>query len=199
MSLRPTDEEVESLRREGLPVVLVDVVHPALPRVVIDDTLGGTMATEHLLARGHTKIGFVGDAPSPFGFTSSERRRQGMARALRRAGITRNGATRASWRRMAVSRRASLPSGCSLPDRPTAIFAASDVQAMGVLEAARAMGLRVPEDLAVIGFDDIEVAEVLGLTTVHQPLRETGRSGGRPPARRRSTETAPRRPRSSRR
>ena len=73
MSLRPTDDEVERLRRERLPVVLVDVVHPALPRVVIDDVLGGTLATEHLLARGHTKIGFVGDEPSPFGFTSSER------------------------------------------------------------------------------------------------------------------------------
>ena len=64
-----------------------------------------------------------------------------------------------------------------LPDPPTAIFAASDVQAMGVLAAARSSGVRVPEDLAVIGFDDIEVAEVLGLTTVHQPLRETGARG----------------------
>ena len=178
MSLRPTDEEVESLRREGLPVVLVDVVHPALPRVVIDDTLGGTMATEHLLARGHTTIGFVGDAPSPFGFTSSERRRQGMARALRRAGITPERRDSRSWRRTDVSTRASLAERLlNLPDRPTAIFAASDVQAMGVLETARAKGLRVPEDLAVIGFDDIEVAEVLGLTTVRQPLRETGARG----------------------
>ncbi len=65
----------------------------------------------------------------------------------------------------------------SLGDRPTAIFAASDLQAMGVLEAAAAAGLEVPKDLAVIGFDDIEVAAVLGLTTVRQPLRETGRRG----------------------
>src|ERR1700751_1564284 len=92
MSLRPTDGEVESLRREGLPVVLVDVVHPELPRIVIDDVLGGTLATEPLLAQGHPHSGFVEDEPTPFGFTSSERRRQGMARALRRAGIKRNGA-----------------------------------------------------------------------------------------------------------
>ncbi len=177
MSLRPTDEEVESLRREGLPVVLVDVVHPALPRIVIDDVLGGTMATEHLLDRGHTKIGFVGDEPSPFGFTSSERRRHGMARALRRAAIERNDALERRAPHGRDQARESAESLLRMPDRPTAIFAASDDQALGVLEAARAMGLRVPDDLAVIGFDDIEVAEVLGLTTVHQPLRETGARG----------------------
>jgi len=177
MSLRPTDEEVESLRREGLPVVLVDVVHPGLPRIVIDDVLGGTLAAEHLLAKGHTVIGFVGDEPTPFGFTSSERRRQGMARALRRAGIRRNGALEDRAPHGREHARASAERLLGLPDPPTAIFAASDVQAMGVLEAARTGGLRVPEDLAVIGFDDIEVAEVLGLTTVRQPLRETGARG----------------------
>ncbi len=177
ISLRPTDDEVESLRREGLPVVLVDVVHPALPRIVIDDVLGGAMATEHLLDRGHTNIGFVGDEPSPFGFTSSERRRHGMARALHRAGIAHSDALERRAPHGRQQARASAESLLRLPDRPTAIFAASDEQAMGVLEAARAMGLRVPEDLAVIGFDDIEVAEVLGLTTVHQPLRETGARG----------------------
>ncbi|MEA2286685.1 MAG: hypothetical protein QOJ21_2728, partial [Solirubrobacteraceae bacterium] len=62
-------------------------------------------------------------------------------------------------------------------DRPTAVFAASDTQAIGVLEAAGACGLRVPEDVAVIGFDDIEVAALLGLTTVRQPLRQSGAHG----------------------
>ncbi len=61
-----------------------------------------------------------------------------------------------------------------LPEPPTAIFAASDVQAMGILETAYARGARVPHDLAVVGFDDLEVAATLGLTTVRQPLRETG-------------------------
>ncbi len=77
MSLLPTEDEIDALRREQLPVVLVDVRHPDLPRVVIDDVRGGEMATEHLLAKGHTKIGFVGDEPTPFGFTSSEQRRDG--------------------------------------------------------------------------------------------------------------------------
>jgi LacI family transcriptional regulator/LacI family repressor for deo operon, udp, cdd, tsx, nupC, and nupG len=145
--------------------------------VVIDDVLGGTMATEHLLDRGHTTIGFVGDEPTPFGFTSSERRRQGMARALRRAGIRRNDALERRAPHGREPARSCAEALLNLPDCPTAIFAASDVQAMGVLEAARARDLRVPEDLAVIGFDDIEMADVLGLTTVRQPLRETGARG----------------------
>ena len=64
-----------------------------------------------------------------------------------------------------------------LPDRPTAVFAASDIQALGVLEGARALGIDVPGDLSVVGFDDIEIASYAGLTTVRQPLFESGRRG----------------------
>jgi DNA-binding LacI/PurR family transcriptional regulator len=62
----------------------------------------------------------------------------------------------------------------ALPEPPTAIFAASDLQAIGVLKAAEHHGARVPEDLAVIGFDDVDLAEIVGLTTIRQPLREGG-------------------------
>jgi LacI family transcriptional regulator/LacI family repressor for deo operon, udp, cdd, tsx, nupC, and nupG len=65
----------------------------------------------------------------------------------------------------------------SSPDRPSAVFAASDTQAAGVLEAARDLGLRVPEQLSVIGYDDIELAEVMGLTTIRQPLFRSGQRG----------------------
>lgn len=174
MSLRPTDAEVASLQREALAAVLVDVSHPAMPRVVVDDVRGGEIATEHLLMKGHTRIGFVGDAPSPFGFTSSEQRRRGFTRALGRAGIKPSKALQQRGPHGRDEARELAERLLGLPEPPTAIFAASDVQAMGVLEAARANGLRVPQDLAVIGFDDIEVAETLGLTTVRQPLRKTG-------------------------
>jgi DNA-binding LacI/PurR family transcriptional regulator len=177
ISLRLSDAEVESLRRDALPVVLVDVGHPALPRVVIDDVLGGEMATEHLLAKGHRRIGFVGDAPTPFGFTSSERRRRGMCRALRRAGIEPQNLLEQRGPHGRDDARELADRLLRLPSRPTAIFAASDVQAMGVLEAAAALKLHVPGDLAVIGFDDIDAAASLGLTTVRQPLRETGAQG----------------------
>ena len=62
----------------------------------------------------------------------------------------------------------------SLPEPPTAIFAASDLQAIGVLKAAERLDVRVPEELAVIGFDDVDLAEIVGLTTIRQPLREGG-------------------------
>jgi DNA-binding LacI/PurR family transcriptional regulator len=64
-----------------------------------------------------------------------------------------------------------------LPRRPTAVFAASDLQALGVLEAARILGIRVPDELSVVGFDDVEIAAHVGLTTVRQPLFESGRRG----------------------
>jgi DNA-binding LacI/PurR family transcriptional regulator len=178
ISLPLLADEVAALRRDNLPVVLIDIEHAGVPHVTIDDVRGGELAAEHLLSRGHRRIGFVGDvADSPFGFTSSERRRRGLRVALERAGLRPDDAlerlgphARAQARRLAIDL-------LGRDDRPTAIFAASDTQAIGVLEGARALGLRVPEDVAVIGFDDIEVADLLGLTTVRQPLRQSGARG----------------------
>jgi DNA-binding LacI/PurR family transcriptional regulator len=178
ISLPLSDAEVAALGRDRLPVVLVDVAHPKLPHVVIDDVRGGEIATEHLLAKGHRRIGFVGDAPNDdFGFTSSERRRQGYRNALEHAGAPHDPALE---RRAPHGREAARGLAIELlggDEPPTAVFAASDVQAFGVLEAAAALGLRVPGDVAVIGFDDIEMASVMGLTTVRQPLLETGARG----------------------
>src|ERR1700755_1234285 len=75
MSLPLTDGEVHALKRDGLPTVLLDTEHPRLAHVAIDDVYGGRLATEHLLARGHRRIAFIGDRPYPsFGFRSSELR-----------------------------------------------------------------------------------------------------------------------------
>ncbi len=178
ISLPLSDHEVEALQRNDLPVVLVDIGHPGLPHVVIDDVRGGELATEHLLAKGHRRIGFIGDLPAnPFGFTSSERRREGFRRALLRAGIDPVDSLERRGIHGREQARALADELLSRDDPPTAVFAASDIQAFGVLEAAAALGLRIPEDLAVIGFDDIEMAAILGLTTVRQPLRESGARG----------------------
>jgi DNA-binding LacI/PurR family transcriptional regulator len=176
MSLPLSDGEVASLNRDGLPTVLVDTEHPQLAHVAIDDVYGGRLATEHLLARGHRRIAFIGDRPYPsFGFRSSERRCAGFRAALEDAGqpadLVRLGGHE---REDACALAAEL---LALRDPPTAVFAASDVQALGVLEAAYAAGLSVPGDIAVIGFDDIELAAAAGLTTVRQPLRQSGRRG----------------------
>jgi DNA-binding LacI/PurR family transcriptional regulator len=169
------DADVARLERAALPCVLIDVAHPLLSRVTIDDVAGGRLATEHLLAKGHCRIGFLGDLPAgPLGFTASEERRQGYEQALGAAGapvdagLVRQGVHgRERARELARELLSEV-------DPPTAIFAASDMQAIGVLEAAEAARVRVPGDLAVIGFDDIEIAEILGLTTIRQPLAEIG-------------------------
>jgi DNA-binding LacI/PurR family transcriptional regulator len=178
ISLPLLDADVATLGRDRLPVVMVDIGHPDVPHVVIDDARGGELAAEHLLARGHRRIGFIGDEPdSLFGFTSSEERRRGFRRALRRAGIRHPAGLERRGRHGRAEARVLADDLLRGPDRPTAVFAASDTQAIGVLEAARALGLRLPEDVAVIGFDDIEIAEPLGLTTVRQPLRQSGARG----------------------
>lgn len=178
LSLPPGDEDVKRFQAARVPVVLVDVAHPQLPHVVIDNVQGGYLATRHLLDLGHRRIAFVGDpADNPFGFSSSVDRRQGFLKAMAEAGV----AVPPEYLKEGphgrhVAHRLTLEL-LTLPEPPTAIFAASDTQALGVLEAATQFGLQVPRDLSVVGFDDVEVAAYVGLTTVRQPLRQSGVRG----------------------
>jgi LacI family transcriptional regulator len=158
--------------------VLVDAQHPALPRVVSDDVEGGRMATQHLLDLGHERIAFLGDLPDPAArFVASDRRRRGYELALRRAHLEVSEALVQLGTHDRAAARAATEELLGLDDPPTAIFAASDTQALGVLEAAAARGIDVPRELSVIGFDDLEVATHVGLTTVRQPLYESGVAG----------------------
>jgi len=179
VSLIPPDDEVERLRAARLPVVLVDAPHPAFPAIVVDDVNGGELATTHLIELGHRRIAFVGDkSPDPFRFASSRDRTWGYERALGHAGIElRPEYVREGTQSHHVARSTAIDL-LRLPERPTAVFAASDTQALGVLEAARILGIRVPEELSVVGFDDIDISAYVGLTTVRQPLFESGRRGG---------------------
>ena len=179
MSLPPPKGAV--LGRSPVPVVFIDVHTPsiaAMPRVIGDDAAGGAIAARHLLDLGHTAIGFIGDATAdPFGFTSSRDREAGLTAELAGRGVAipdewiGHGAhgryqARELAHRILGGRR-----------RPTAIFTASDTQALGVIAAAREVGLHVPDDLSVIGYDDIEAADYVGLTTIRQQLFESGRRG----------------------
>lgn len=173
-----TDEDVGRFAAKGIPVVLIDARHPELQCVVIDDTLGGYEATRHLLDLGHRRIGFVSDfLESTLDFTPVKDRFVGYYQALEEADIPfrpeyhRQGR---HGRREAFMMAQEL---LQLPEPPTAVFAYSDTQAIGVIQAAQEIGFRVPEDLSVIGFDDIEAARYLRLTTVRQPLCESGMRG----------------------
>jgi LacI family transcriptional regulator len=178
ISLTPADDDVERWRNAGVPVVLVDTYHPALPSIVVDDVQGGYQAAQHLIELGHRRIAFVGDpVHSAFNFTSSQDRLAGMKRVLLEHGVTFSPAYLRAGEHGQESARTMTHQLLALDEPPTAVFAASDTQALGVLQAARERGRRVPEDLSVIGFDDIDISEYLGLTTVRQPLFESGYRG----------------------
>jgi DNA-binding LacI/PurR family transcriptional regulator len=175
MSLPPPPGSLRRLADAGVPVVLLDTPGSGVPAVVTDDMAGGRLATRHLVDLGHEHIAFIGDEPeNPLGFTSSSAREQGYHETMAAAGlVVRPGDVRHGPHVRAVARDLAADLLADR-DRPTAVFAASDTQALGVLEAARARGLHVPGDLSVVGFDDVEVSSYAGLTTVRQPLLESG-------------------------
>jgi DNA-binding LacI/PurR family transcriptional regulator len=178
VSVIPPADEVARLHRARLPIVLVDAPHDLLPTVVIDDVAGGELATRHLVELGHRRIAFVGDKPrDDLRFAASRDRTRGYEQELERAGIElRSEYVREGTLSRHVARSIALEL-LGLEEPPTAIFAASDTQALGVLEAARTVGVRVPEELSVVGFDDVELAAYAGLTTVRQPLFDSGLRG----------------------
>jgi DNA-binding LacI/PurR family transcriptional regulator len=175
MSLPLSETEAKELAKARFPVVLVDTWGKGLPSVTIDDRHGGFIATQHLVDLGHRRIGFVGEpADNSFGFVSSGRREEGYLAALGRAGIAPDPAlVRHGAHQRGAAKQMTLDL-LDLDQPPTAIVAASDVQAVGVMEAAESKGIVVPDDLSVIGYDDIDLASLMGLTTVRQPLVRTG-------------------------
>jgi DNA-binding LacI/PurR family transcriptional regulator len=156
-SMAADHPHVTAAQERGVPLVAVD--RPRLPGhayVGVDDRLGARLAAEHLLALGHRRFVVLADG--------SAERLEGYREALEAAG--------ADWTAMS---RLVLDGH----DGPTAVIAATDQLALEAVEAARAAGLRVPEDLSVVGFDDIPGAAWSGLTTVRQPLLEKGEAAGR--------------------
>ena len=182
ISLPLSREQLAQFGRTGVTLVSVDAVNRGVPQTIIDDVAGGRLATGHLIRLGHHRIGFVGDKafarpPAGLGFTSSADRLRGYRQALAEAGIAfQPGLIRRGPHDAAVAAEQAaqlLKAG----NPPTAIFAASDTQAIGVLAAAERLGVPVPGQLSVVGFDDIESAAFLGLSTVRQPLARSGTEG----------------------
>jgi LacI family transcriptional regulator len=167
---------LEKMRRTELPIIIVDEEIEGVTggRLFVDNRRGGYLATEHLLHLGHRNIAFIGGEADLL--TTVERRR-GYEDALIERGLapqpdrmvlgeytTEFGARAAQLLLTGVA--------------PTGIFAASDVVAIGVLQAARQLGLTIPEDLSLVGFDDIPMAEMLAppLTTIWQPAEDLGKT-----------------------
>jgi DNA-binding LacI/PurR family transcriptional regulator len=131
----------------------------------------------HLIGLGHRRIALVDHPEDPFAPVYPDARHRGYRAALAEAGLR---PTPAYERVTDFSPQAgadALRELLALRTPPTAVFAGSDSQAIGILEAVRRAGRRVPEDLAIVGYNDIEVAAYLGITTVHVPMREMGQRG----------------------
>lgn len=163
----------------NFPLIAIDNdANRQYPHLIVNDIKGGILATNYLIAHGHEHIGFIGDKmDKPVSFTSSVRRLEGMQQALEAAGLTYNPDWSWCGHHSRQAARDAARRILSLPERPTAIFASIDTLAFGVLAAAKDLGLNVPDDVAVIGFDDIPSAEIMDLTTVSQHLSESGRRG----------------------
>lgn len=159
----------------GIPVVAVDPhTGPAdVPSVASDNLAGAVLATEHLLALGHRRIALLSGRPD---LESARLREQGFRQAMAAAGVEVDESLVASGDYRAETAEGPARALLSRPDRPTAVFGGNDLMALRTVEVATALGLRVPEDLSVVGFDDVpETAGATpGLTTVHQPLHEMG-------------------------
>jgi LacI family transcriptional regulator len=166
----------QRLLAHELEAVLIEFAHPQFSSVEIDDQSGGMLVACYLVERGHRRCAFIGDSDVPvYSLHTSDERLAGYRQGLIEAGLDlpEQYISRAPHGMEAA--RSQAHRLLDLPVPPTAIFSPSDTQAMGVLKAARERGLRVPEDLAVVGFDDVDFADYIGLTTIHQPLEESGR------------------------
>ncbi|MDA2814013.1 substrate-binding domain-containing protein [Nocardiopsis sp. RSe5-2] len=177
---RLAPEEVAACRRRGLGLVVVDPINPLDEDVVsvgATNWAGGVQATEHLLALGHRRIAHAG---GPAGSVPARERLHGFREALESAGAPPGPVLAAPADPPAFTVEAGRAMAARMldsADPPTAVFAASDAVAVGVLQEARARGLSVPGDLSVVGFDDTHGAMWTDppLTSVRQPLHEMGR------------------------
>jgi len=175
MSLPVPPHSLDRLATSGVPIVLLDAEAPGMPAVVTNDVAGGRLATQHLIDLGHERIAFIGDDPAnPLGFVAGTSREEGYRQTMANAGLEIPPGFICHGPHVRGVARCLADGLIGRPDPPTAIFASSDTQAFGALEAVRDAGLRVPDDVSVVGFDDVEVSGYVGLTTVHQPLFESG-------------------------
>lgn len=175
VSLDLTPPEIDALRGLRVPVGVVGGEVPGFFNTRIDDVAGARTAVEHLIGLGHRRIGLIGgDTDDPMRFTPPLYRRDGYLAALARAGIEVDPTLEALGYFTPEGGEAAMRTLLDLDDQPTAVFAESDEMAYGAIRAIRRRGLRVPEDIAVIGFDDHAAAEFMDLSTVRQPVAAQG-------------------------
>ena len=174
-------EQHAQLTSRGIPFAVLDPAgEPAegVPAIGSANWNGGMAAARHLLQLGHRRIGVIGGPPD---LLCSRARLDGYRAAMDMAGVAVDPALVRSGDFHVESGHDAGLELLRLPARPTAVFAGSDLQALGVYEAARELDVRIPEELSVVGYDDLPVARWVGppLTTIHQPLAEMAEMAAR--------------------
>lgn len=168
------------LQQRGTPVVLVDSRAPSRGQcsVAVDDVMGGDLAMTHLLKAGHERLAYVGGNPS---IRQVADRHEGAVRAVRRYGLTPDWlhVIEADALNVAAGQRAgAILAEMPGPARPTGVFCANDLIALGMLQEMTRNNIRVPDDIAIVGYDDIDfaAAAAVPLTSVRQPRHQLGRT-----------------------
>jgi LacI family transcriptional regulator, galactose operon repressor len=177
-SMRLPDKVVPRLRETGLPIVLVDSYYPKFDSISVANTDGAYDATNYLVSLGYRRIGMIDALPAS---VPAVERLQGYKRALESNGITYSEAlvkTGTNAKEDGFNREAGYEAMIQFvsmgAEMPRAFFVSSDIQAIGAMAALSENGLRVPEDVSIIGFDDIELATHVRLTTMRQPMYQMG-------------------------
>jgi LacI family transcriptional regulator, repressor for deo operon, udp, cdd, tsx, nupC, and nupG len=173
-------DELERIADAKLPMLTIGAWTPFAPSLTVDNVAAARTAVGHLVGLGHQRIAMIGvEKGEPFPLAAPADRHRGYVEALRTAGLVVDP-------RLTVAGPKTLDGGAvamhqllALADPPTALFACSDEMAIGAMQVARDAGFEIPAGLSVVGFDDHDVAEHVGLTTIRQDLDELGERAGR--------------------
>lgn len=175
VSLPPTEKEFEKILGLGIPVSLIGVPNTRCSYVCIDDVAGAEAATQHLVDMGHRDIAvMIGQREIDYDFKVASQRREGFMQALAKNKIEFNQQFELVADFDSHTAELAMDEFLTRKKLPTAIFCESDEMAFGVFRSLNKRGLRVPEDFSVVGYDDHEFAQTLGLTTISQPVRFLG-------------------------
>jgi DNA-binding LacI/PurR family transcriptional regulator len=176
---RQDDTALIHLYARNVPIMLMgQLPETDIPFVDVNATAGAELAVSHLIEHGHQHIGMITNAP--LDYTSAQQRRDGYLKALKKAGLPFQKALIKVGNYTPASGFDAMKALLQVTPRVTAVFVASDVVAMGAILAIKEAGLRIPKEVAVVGFDDIPLAEFYDppLTTIHLPAFGLGWAGG---------------------
>ena len=175
ISLPPTEKEFDQILNLGIPVSLMGTLNDRCSCVSIDDVKGAEMATQHLIDMGHRDIGImVGQNAFAYNFEVADQRLTGFKNVLAENDIEFNPDWQITADFDSHTSEIAMDEFLRKKKLPTAIFCQSDEMAYGAVTSIRKKGLRVPEDISVMGYDDHEYANLVGLTTVAQPVQFLG-------------------------